>query len=227
MKTVLCITTLFFVGICLAQTDNENEKKLIIEKGTWNLGGNFSLSFSNNQNENESFFNENKNFSFTFLPNLGYTVKDNFIVGLGLGYGYTKSENLGNNNGEVTSSSLNEFDTFIVFPYIRTYWPVHKNLAFYIQAEGRYDFVKFKNQDRLLELEGPQRTTNQIFLGIRPGITFFISDKLALETSLGSLGYRKSYFSFDNDNSERTSDSSAFNFSLNSSDLLFGLSYYF
>ncbi|MCH2195865.1 hypothetical protein [Kordia sp.] len=69
------------------------------------------------------------------------------------------------------------------------------------------------------------RTTNSFFFGVRAGFVFMLSKNIGLETSVGALGYTTSNLEDEGNNSE--SDFNSFDFSLNSSNLLVGLSYYF
>jgi hypothetical protein len=73
-----------------------------------------------------------------------------------------------------------------------------------------------------------ESSSNDFFVGLQPGLSFFMSKKLALETSIGSLGYRRITREDNNDNfSNSSTNSFEFSFSLNASDFLFGLFYYF
>lgn len=71
-----------------------------------------------------------------------------------------------------------------------------------------------------------RQTSNgrQYFVAFRPGLSFFVSRKLALESSIGVLRY-SSTKGESSTGSENTNQ--GFELSLDSSNLFFGLSYYF
>lgn len=84
----------------------------------------------------------------------------------------------------------------------------------------------FTPQNQIPDVVGRR---NGYFIGISPGLTYFMTKRLALETQLGFFGYTNDESSFEDGqgNSNRTSESSNLSFNLNSSNLFFGLSYYF
>ena len=94
--------------------------------------------------------------------------------------------------------------------------------AFYLQAEAKYTGAWLNNEQNGTETFTEKR--NDIFAGLRPGVTFFMSEKFALETGIGTLGYTRSNTKRDRDDD---TSSDTFRLSLNTSDFLFGLSYYF
>lgn len=227
MKKVLLITALFSVGLISAQ--ESQKEKLIIEKGIWNVGGNFSFGIAKNDTKDESQSSENENTFISFFPNIGYAVGKNIITGLSFGYGYAKSEALFATDGTTDNFNSNDRRTLTIAPYVRGYLPMGKKLAVYAQGELGFSNIKNKNYNQNTNLPINESDSNNYFIGIRPGITYFVSKKLALESGIGFLGYSKTDSEFNSDSGtfNQTAESSSFNFSLNSSDLFFGLSYYF
>ncbi len=217
MKKLLLITTLLATVFTNSQEKNE---KLIIKKGTWSISGNFSLDFNDTKRSEStsSYSSESKNFGYNLFPKTSYFIDDNLSIGLGLGYGYHKDEHKDNNDAFDLLNSRKEYS---IFPYIKKHIPVGKKVSISIQGEGRYTRNVY---DRVYSSDYEQ-SSNTYFIGIRPGITLFISKKLALETYLGSLGYSDSKNSIK-DSQETTYNTSRFSFNLNSSNLYFGLSYY-
>lgn len=221
MKKVLLLTALLCVGIIKAQEDTKD--KFILEKGTWNLSGNFAFGFNDgDSNGIDTSSDENTTF-IEISPTVGYFFNNNFQVGLGLGYGYRDSDFEFVNNGAIINRNI-EDHTFSVYPYARKYFGLKKNFAFYLQGEGRYS--RSSREQNLTEIPDTDfdSSSDSFFIGIRPGLTFFVSNSFAFETTLGSLGY--THTSFDDDGNT-TGDFKSFDFNLSSSDLFFGLSYYF
>lgn len=227
MKKALLFVTLLGIGSLSGQ--ESKKEKLTIEKGTWNIGGNFSFGFAKNDSKDELRSNENENTSISFFPNVGYALNKNIITGISFGYGYGKSESSSQNDGSTDSFSSNNRRTLSIAPYVRGYLPVGEKLAFY--AQGEVGFSNAKNQSYQENTNVPinESTSKNYFIGIRPGMTYFISKSLALETGLGFLGYSKTDSEFESDSGtfDQSGEANNFSFSLNSSDLFFGLSYYF
>lgn len=227
MKKGLLLVAL--LGVWSLSAQESKKEKLTIEKGTWNLGGNLSLGVAKNNDRDESRLNENENTFISFFPNVGYAIGKNIITGLSFGYGYAKSESSSANDGNIDNFNSNDRRTMSIAPYVRGYLPVGKKLALYAQGEVGFSNVKNKSHDENTNSPINESTSKGYFIGIRPGVTYFISKNLALETGLGFLGYSKtdSEFKSTSGTFDQSGESSSFNFSLNSSDLLFGLSYYF
>ncbi len=206
MKKLLLSTMLLALSFAYGQ---EKKEKLTIEKGTWYTSANFSIG--HNSNEFEGSPETSKYFNFNFSPKVGYTINDNLIIGLGVGYGYSKSE---------SGSEIGKGNSYKIFPYIKKHFPLGKKLTISLQGEFSYSYADYSNNINSTPYE---RSTKQYFVGIRPGLTYFLNKNIALEANIGSLGYSKT----DQDESsfpDRESDS--FQFNINSTDLMFGLSYY-
>ena len=90
MKKVLFIAMSLFLSIAYGQ---EKENLFSVPKKTWYING--SVSFSS-QSVESSFQGETreepKTSTFNFSPNIGFTVNDNLILGLGFNYASTSIE---------------------------------------------------------------------------------------------------------------------------------------
>ena len=213
MKKLLIITFLLTFGIIIGQ---EKEENLNIQKGTWNFGGEFSINFANSENIQDVKI-ENDRFKFEFSPKFGYTLENNLIIGLGLGYSYLKDKVDYNDSDRYNATS----NTYSVFPYIKKIIPITNKFAFILQGELRYS--KYKNDFVEYTSLIQNRSGDTFFAGIRPGITYFLTKKIALEANLGSLGYSTSKY---DDNISEEGKANSFDFNLNSSNLNFGLYLY-
>lgn len=211
MKKSLIIIFLFAFGVSFAQ---EKEGNLSIRKGTWNLGGELSFGKSNYENKGATSY-ETNNLNFSFSPKAGYAISDNFIIGLGLGYSYQNFE--GSEDSFIKNMKSNSLS---VFPYVRKHYNMSSKFSLYLQGEIKYSKSWFKQDDKNYNTS----TDNNLFIGIRPGINYFLNKNFALEASIGSLGYSKSkIIGYTSEELKRES----FSLSLNSSNMFFGLSYYF
>lgn len=225
MKRVLLFATLLSMVTMHAQDDGQKKKKLTIEKGTWNLGGNFSFGFNEGNSDSADSSLEDSSTFVSISPNMGYFIGSNIEIGLGIGYSFRKTDSQFTEDAQTIDMATN-MHSFSIYPYARKYFGINKNFAFYLQGEGSYS--RSKNEQEIMN-NGNQNfdsSSDSFFVGIRPGLTFFVSNSFAFETSLGSLGYSTSSFENTRDNvSDGNTDS--FNLNLSSSDLFFGLSYYF
>ncbi|WP_298479921.1 hypothetical protein [uncultured Maribacter sp.] len=152
---------------------------------------------------------------------IGYTLSNNVTAGLGLSYSTSNRSSTYKRelNENLTSKFKNE--SIGVIPFIRAYKAVGSRLGLYLQGEVNYS--KYWSENSSSDSLDSTNNGEVLFVGLRPGITFFIARKFALEASLGSLGYSKQ--KRETEESELYSESDSFIFSLNSSDLLFGLAY--
>ncbi|MGK0325968.1 MAG: hypothetical protein ACJA1D_001313, partial [Polaribacter sp.] len=100
----------------------------------------------------------------------------------------------------------------------RKYFPVNENFSFFLQGEVAFSSVNSESNNSLTENEG-----NSIFTGIRPGFVYFVTKNVALNSTIGALGY--SYFTNERDGM-KTLESNNFTFSLASSNIMFGIAYY-
>lgn len=211
MKKLLLFTMLFALSFSYAQ---EKNKKLNIKKGTWSLSGETSFSFNNNKADNQVY--EDKSYLFNFAPKIGYTISDNLILGVGIGYGYGDSKSTNpSNTYERKNYSMS------IFPYIKKHFSVGKKVTLSLQGEFKYSHTKYEDEQNN-SLNNNDSKTNAYSIGIRPGITYFLNKKLALEANLGFLGYTRTNY----DNNSYKGNNSSFNFNFNPSNLMFGLSYY-
>ena len=215
MKKLLLITILFFNGITIAQNADSEKEKITITKGTWSIGGQTSLNIFDNESNNNNITDSANGVSFSLTPDVGYVIKNNLILGLGLGYGYSESEN---------DNSGNSFyrNTFIVSPYIQKFYPINNKLFFTLRGELKYSRSNLKNYSSSFNNSTSNRSN--YFAGIRPGVSFFVSKKIALDATFGALGYSR-------DVSENPSNLSKYSrnnfiFDLNASSVLVGFKYY-
>ncbi len=227
MKKVLLLVTVLAAGSVFAQ--DSKDEKFEIEKGSWNLGGDLSFRFADSDESTQTRFSESENSSIAVFPNVGYAVGKNLITGLSLGYGYSKTESLNAQDGFEEFRGSGDRHTWTIAPYVRKFFPIGKKAAFYAQAEAGYSRSKAENEDDNTNLTLNETTSKTYFFGLRPGLSYFVSNSLALETRLGFLGYTKTDVDFESDTGtpEGSASTDSIEFSLDSSNIFFGLTYYF
>lgn len=173
------------------------QKKLTIEKGTWKIGGQTTLSHNKTKRSNDTDY---KNFYWSVTPNIAYAISENTLLGVQLGYAHSDYDD-------------DYSDSYKVGMSVKKYFPISKQFSFNIASQANFSWGDNFSQ-----------SFRQFFIGFTPEISYFLTKNFALEAEIGSLGYSNHKSETDSKNIY-TSDS--FTLNLNSSDIQFGVSYYF
>lgn len=179
--------------------DADALKSVFIPKGTW-MGG-FSVSYRENVGDNLNYTvlkNLNgEGYTFGVSPYAGYFFKDNQSAGLRFNYDRSKIDlkNLDLNLGEDFNINLDHIyyisNSYDVSAFWRIYMPIAKSKIFAVFNEARlcYSYSQGKNSTGTgKEYTGSYTESNDIKLGIAPGITAFITNNAAVEVSVGLMG---------------------------------------
>ena len=149
---------------------------------------------------------DNKTTLITVMPEIGYNLDENWAVGIGLGYGYSK--NSVEKNGIETSIKT---DVFEIAPYARYTFAKFDKVNLFV--DGGLDYTHTKSGDV---------KNNTFGIGLKPGVAVNLNSKLSFVAHVGFLGYVNSKDDYDGAKAKNT-----FGFSLDGSDLNFGLYYNF
>lgn len=142
-KIVMVIIAVFTVSIANAQD--------------FCLGG--SLGFWNNNSADKT--------TLSITPDIGYTLSSKWYFGIGIGYQYTKHEDL-------------KINSFMLNPYARySYFTAGKVRLF---MDGTFGLSNDKPTGRKSE------TAWQV--GVKPGMIIGLTDRFSLAAHFGFLGYR-------------------------------------
>lgn len=219
MKKIILVV-LFLAGLGLYSTGQPS-----LEKGTFLLGGNLSLSLSSDKSTSGSETTDGPKYhDFIFYPEAGYFLADNFVAGVGIGYylsGYK----------EETDYSTEKYNSnmFVAGLFGRYYVKPLEHAAFYGELNLGFGAGKTKYEYDV-EGESPDEdeTKQSMFaINIKPGATVFITNKLGIDFTYGSLGYQK-YTDKDEESDETYKDTtSEFNLSFNPGTFTFGVFFYF
>jgi hypothetical protein len=186
--------------LLMATVNSFAQKKLTIEKGTWKIGGQTTLS--HNKTKRSDPDSDYKSFYWSLTPNIGYAISKNTLLGVQLGYTHS-------DNGDDNYS-----DSYKVGMSVKKYFPVSKKFSFNITSRANFSWG-----DNNLS-----QSFKRFFIGFTPEISYFLTENFALEAEIGSLGYSNHKNKTD---SEYIYTSDSFALNLNSSDIQFGVSYYF
>jgi hypothetical protein len=168
MKILLPIVLLFVGSTATAQ----------IPKGSVLLGGTLSVDHSVSRNDGPD--NNSKSNGFSINPSIGKAIKNNFILGFGVGFGKSRTFSPGYlflNNG------------WNVNTYVRKYLPLGSDFNLFAQTSAFYGESKIEN-------EGPnfydKRHMKIAGLDFFPGLDYAVNRRFHLELSLNDL-FRLTY----------------------------------
>ncbi|WP_294822420.1 outer membrane beta-barrel protein [uncultured Flavobacterium sp.] len=148
---------------------------------------------------------------FGVVPRVGYFVSEKIAIGAQLGYSSVAEDYF---NGLDWSES--KTSSFIAGAFARYYCTPGKTFSFFGQLHANYVTSKTEPSS------GEEYKRNGFEAGLAPGISYFVSDHFALETTFGLLGYGTS--KPDADGAESTD---TFNLNLDLTAVTFGIIYKF
>ncbi|MBL7934170.1 MAG: outer membrane beta-barrel protein [Bacteroidia bacterium] len=192
MKKQIIISTLILTsGILSAQTS----------KGNFMLGGNIGHNFNETTNQDTSMArrrSQTANSSFAGSVSGGYFIKDNIAVGIVLGYSSNSStfENEGiTGNQPYTGKDSYHSNMISAGAFFRQYKMLGQSrFGLFYQVSGTYGVgdwnqtQKSQSGNNVVELNYSGKSS-QLALNLNPGITYFVTNRIGLEATLGYIGY--------------------------------------
>ncbi len=172
MKIFLTLSFTVFLFCLTASAQNG--------KGKWLVGGNIESSSRNSTLSNPAV--DYKSNQMILGPKVGYFLSDRWALGLAPSFSST------HNRG---SSDVTKAKGYSTAPFVRYYQPVGEKLAIFGELSGisyQSGWHKRTAPDGNLIQNYDYRTYN-LGVFVRPGIVWFVTPKIGLETSIGSLGY--------------------------------------
>jgi hypothetical protein len=142
------------------------------EKGKIMVGGN--LEFNSITSDADG---AKANTSFAVVPSAGYFVSDNFAIGTGVGYEYSK----------VIDNA--EKQAFVVSPFGRYYANLSESFKFFGQLAVPLKFGTTKDVDASGDVGEKIGNSTSIGVALSPGFAFFPTPKVGIELSLNGLAY--------------------------------------
>ena len=218
-KALLVSMTIFTITTAYSQT----------EKGKKFIGG--QISFNGNDNSYLDTINkrEDHQFEIQIMPNYGYFIKDNLAVGANLNFGTSNSSSSdGNINYPPGTTSKSHSIIYGIGGFARYYKKITDNFLFFLNGGISYSYETGRLEQTSYTHPAPpvlEIQTNNISFGAYPGLVYFITPKLGIETGLGNLNYNIS--SSKNKTILNGNKTVSDNYGINLNTLSFGLSYYF
>jgi hypothetical protein len=203
------------------------------EKGNMLIGGQISISGNTSSALDSMSLNTTRSTSFSLIPNVGFFICNNFAIGASLNFGISnttyKDEDLP--SSIYTQTSASDY-TYGIGVFARKYFKIADKFMFFINGGISYSYLTGKttettnspNIDILSNNIPPQ--TDKISVNINPGLVYFISPKLGIETSFGSLYYNYTTTKNKNVSYDNHDNNSSYGINLNISTLSLGLHYY-
>lgn len=160
--------------------------------------------------------------SFSILPEVGYKLDDKMAVGIQLGYLSTENENDLNSLG--VADGVTKVEGFTIMPYLRYTFVKWNRVSLFADLGFGYTHTKasmeLDSRDGV-DVEASSKV-NSWQLGVTPGLSIDLNDKINFVTKVGWLGYKSS--KLDADGAKASSD---FGLNLDGTNLQFAVLYNF
>lgn len=180
----------YYVGANPARRTPNPETALT--RGTRLLGGSFALGGNAGRFAGSS--GETNGINFNFQPQMGWFVRDNVAVGLGLTAGFNQLRSTSSGGftsvtftSEFTQSNL----TLGLRPFVRNYAMLGPKFGVFLETSLNVGFTR-TNTETLPATAVPSEWSGRTFslqAGLRPGVTYFLSRRFAVEATTGFVGF--------------------------------------
>jgi len=174
-----------------------NAQNQALQAGNFSFGSGigYSNAATNVRIESSGAITEGGNTAYQLhlTPSIGYFVGNCFVVGLGMDYLISSSQNKGNNS---TTGTQKTSDTKLLFgPYTRIFFPFAGDQAFFLGAVYGYG----KSDTEITDDGVAQKVnTTLMTLGAGPGYAIFSNDRVSLEAQVKyNYGISRNIFSLD------------------------------
>ena len=142
------------------------------------------------------------NTTFQLAPEIGYNLDEKLAIGTTIGYAYSY---LGNADTKINAITI--------APYVRYTWLKLDNVNLFL--DGGFGFGTYK-----AKIDGHSGDAQNAWeIGLKPGVSVNLTDKLSFIAHVGFFGYRTS----DNEIAETFYGQDGFGLKLDGTDLKFGL----
>lgn len=171
MKRQFYLLTAGLLSVCVAHAQ--------LKKGDILLGGN--VNFYRQAVNPVSANNPVDQTNFSFTPSVARAVKDDLIVGLNLTYTYNKTKS-------GTPAYISTQGGYGLGVFVRKYKTLGAGFALFAEGDlgGMYQLSKSYADGGT---KPPADKSYSINAGFYPGIAYFISKHVQLETGLQNMGY--------------------------------------
>jgi hypothetical protein len=207
------------------------------EKGKMLVGG--QANFFGSTNSILSSFNdyERNTIGFQLNPGFGYFISNNLAIGLNTDFGFTKSDIIRKYPGQIPSESTEETKTsgYGGGGFARYYQSISNNFFFFVNGGISYtkktERIELANNDPayIYPVENPASQeihSNTYYLDISPGLVYFATPKLGIQSTFSRVYYRNSSSENKSLPSDNHRNTSHFGLEFNPTTFFIGLFWY-
>jgi len=191
------------------------------EKGNFMIGGNVQVSSDKQDDADKA------NTNFTINPSVGYFISNNFAVGTGIGYQFSKTHTTNVTGGNITAIDTRKNEAFVVSPFARYYKGASEQFKFFGQLSVPMAFGNTKTGDADGNNYVKTNKYNSIGVALSPGVAFFPGKKFGIEFSVEGISYNNYSVKDGNDNDIIGGGSKSFNLGANFFNPNIGVQFYF
>lgn len=158
------------------------------------VGGNVRFNTFNSEDNETTPTQKTSNYNLDLSPSVGKFLSEKLAIGLAL------HVSLAGNKTNVIAETISKSSTLGISPFLRYYALRWNKFSVYGQGNIGLDFSNSRNTTVGVTTDGPKST--RVYLTFYPGLSYDVSEKLSLQTSLNilSFGY---YNSITNDGSSK------------------------
>jgi hypothetical protein len=180
-----------------------------VEQGRSFISGGFG--FTSNSPDNPQAGSTKHLSRFDINAMYGYLVGNTWAIGV--------SPNFQTQTQTFFDDSKNRSNSFGIGPFVRKYFALGDK--FYFHLDATYNFNQQKDfSETPTGDSGPVTKSTTHVVSLAPGASYFITNRVALQATLGKLAFSKVKGANDN-------NSSAFDFNFSLSSITFGAAVYF
>ena len=149
------------------------------------VGGNFGLNLANDKNDNGVTTSKSTYYNFYLSPSVGKFLSEKVAIGLALNISFTGGTTGPDPETKDQSTSLG------ASPFLRYYAIEWNKFSVFGQGNIGYAFSNSSETTDGTKSDGPK--ISRYFFSIYPGLSYDISDKLQLQTSINILSFGYNY----------------------------------
>lgn len=149
------------------------------------VGGSVRFNTSNNEHNGTTTTFKTSNYSLDLGPSMGKFLSEKLAIGLALDI------SLSGNKTDVNTETISKSSGIGISPFLRYYALKWNKFSVYGQGNIGLDFSNSSVKTGGTTTDGPKNTV--AYLSIYPGLSYDITDKLSLQTSLNILSFGYNY----------------------------------
>jgi hypothetical protein len=151
------------------------------------VGGGFGINTGKSKSTyGSTTSNGDKTLDLNFTPKVGFFLGENLAIGTGFGIGLSKATTPADAS-ETGEEEVYKTTSWAFAPFVRYYFARAGEFSFFGEGAVAIGGGKSKHTVGSTTNEGPKLFT--VVVGVAPCMSYNLSKKVALEASIGSIGY--------------------------------------